>query len=52
MEKMMQRLTMDKASQYRQKAIGTVRARIEDLVCTNSERPEYNTGVALFQGPE
>lgn len=34
MEKMMQRLTMDKASQYTQKTIGSVKARAEDVVCT------------------
>ena len=32
MEKMMQRLTMDKASQYTQKAISTIRSRIEEVV--------------------
>ena len=32
MEKMMQRLTMDKASQYTRKAVETVRTRTEELV--------------------
>ena len=32
MEKMMQRLTMDKATQYTQKAVKTVRKRAEGLV--------------------
>ena len=32
MEKMMQRLTMDKATQYTSKAVEKVRKRIEELV--------------------
>ena len=34
MEKMMQRLTMDKATQYTSKAVEKVRKRIEELVGT------------------
>lgn len=33
MEKMMQRLTMDKASQYTRKAVENVRRRTEEMVC-------------------
>ena len=35
MEKMMQRLTMDKATQYTSKAVEKVRKRVEELVWTS-----------------
>ena len=35
MEKMMQKLTMDKATQYTRKAIEKIRTRSEELVCSN-----------------
>ena len=35
MEKMMQQLTMDKATQYTSKAVEKVRKRTEELVCTD-----------------
>lgn len=37
MEKMMQRLTMDKATQYTRKAVEKVRKRTEELVCHGLE---------------
>lgn len=39
MEKMMQRLTMDKARQYTCKAVNNVRRRIGELVCEWDYKP-------------
>ena len=47
MEKMMQRLTMDKASQYTRKAVDTVRNRIEELVILVLD-DEYGDLILLF----
>ena len=38
MEKMMQRLTMDKATQYTSKAVEKVRKRIEELVHVTTQQ--------------